>query len=1046
MKRIIFLLASIIIGNQIFAQSTYYWVGGASGAWSTPSNWNTVLGGGGSGRSTPNTGDILIFDGSNIGAGASGTVSVSNIQAETIAALRLQNAATVTFTTAAPGPSLAANMSRAAGVALTGNTTVTSNVITMSNTTGVLPGSIITAGSGISTNISVVTSVNTNTSVNISQPAISTGTGTSFTFSQPNVFSAAPAVSLSVGDFVYTGTNANLEQITSVVNPTTYFTATANPSNAITSAAASKVNPLILAATTDALFIQAGSTLNLTISSAAPLVIRLGNGAKGVIDGTLSSAGNNNSRIIVDNGGTASLTFRNGSVLNAGTAPSFFGSVANPTNNNVIFESGSQVIYSASVGANGLWGAMYPAAVVQMKKGSTYVWNGSATGFSAGTNRSLPNVKINVTLTQFSPPNLVDTLLIPSGVSVTTTSGSYLAFTGDLINEGSLIFSGATGPNLVMCGNVPQRVVLGNVTYSSTGSFQRLVVSPQSTFIVQPSSAELRLYAAATIFGTINFGNNVIKSTLASGQAFLARASNTTVGSSTVTVATANSYSFSVANVSGFAQGMYITGNGIPANTIITNVSSSSNVINTSNPVTVAEGATVSCAVNPNGATIITSNTGGLGASFLVSGTSTFALPTAPGVNYIFQSATTTPFPASLSTIHANNLTLGGNLTSNVRNLYVNGTLNMASNMLSVQAGDTLRVTSGTAIAGSSPTAYISLGVNNTDGSRGCLRMSNLSAATLFPVGANGYYLPATITPAASGEEYSVSVFNGLTQDGTPNGTAVQAALKADAVDAVWNIASNTTPTGNVGVQLGWPASLEGAAFSSLGNSQIGLALNDGTGWGVFSGSGNNTTNTASQNFNAFGSFSVGKNGQTLPVRFIGVNAAALVNSIKVSWQVGAEINVDKYVVEAAVNTPVEFKEKAVVLASGAKEYSFTDVNPASGDNFYRIKAIDKSGAVIYSNIVKQSLNKKAFDFKVYPNPLRDNNLVVNISSYAVSKYQVRVIDYLGRICSSEVISHNGGSGAYTIQLNKNIPTGNYIVQLLEQNEVIAAKSLLIAR
>jgi hypothetical protein len=60
----------------------------------TTANWNTTLGGGGSVRTTPNAGDILIFDGSNIGTGGSGAVTVNTLVTETVAQLKFINNAT----------------------------------------------------------------------------------------------------------------------------------------------------------------------------------------------------------------------------------------------------------------------------------------------------------------------------------------------------------------------------------------------------------------------------------------------------------------------------------------------------------------------------------------------------------------------------------------------------------------------------------------------------------------------------------------------------------------------------------------------------------------------------------------------------------------------------------------------------------------------------------------------------------------------------------------------------------------------------------------
>lgn len=76
MKKILLLLLIVVFSTlKTFSQGTYYWVGGINaiatpGAWNTAANWNQTIGGGGTNRTTPNAADILIFDGSNLGGGA----------------------------------------------------------------------------------------------------------------------------------------------------------------------------------------------------------------------------------------------------------------------------------------------------------------------------------------------------------------------------------------------------------------------------------------------------------------------------------------------------------------------------------------------------------------------------------------------------------------------------------------------------------------------------------------------------------------------------------------------------------------------------------------------------------------------------------------------------------------------------------------------------------------------------------------------------------------------------------------------------------------
>ncbi len=96
-------------------------------------------------------------------------------------------------------------------------------------------------------------------------------------------------------------------------------------------------------------------------------------------------------------------------------------------------------------------------------------------------------------------------------------------------------------------------------------------------------------------------------------------------------------------------------------------------------------------------------------------------------------------------------------------------------------------------------------------------------------------------------------------------GTPFTAVEKDKCVDAVWNvnyISNGGFPASATNMTLGWPATLEGAAFSLNADIAIGIAHYDSNplpGWGVCVGFGNNTANTATRNnITTFSPFSAG--------------------------------------------------------------------------------------------------------------------------------------------------------------------------------------------
>lgn len=136
------------------AQTTYYWVGGASASYSDANSWNTNLGGGGSARSSTDNKDILIFDGSDISSVAglqTGSIDANTVINQTIGNLILQNSADVTLSS---GGGVTISLRNNAGTDLIINTfsklTMGSSVnITLNNNTAALIDGTLQIDAGI---------------------------------------------------------------------------------------------------------------------------------------------------------------------------------------------------------------------------------------------------------------------------------------------------------------------------------------------------------------------------------------------------------------------------------------------------------------------------------------------------------------------------------------------------------------------------------------------------------------------------------------------------------------------------------------------------------------------------------------------------------------------------------------------------------------------------------------------------------------------------------------------------------------------------------
>lgn len=162
----------------------------------------------------------------------------------------------------------------------------------------------------------------------------------------------------------------------------------------------------------------------------------------------------------------------------------------------------------------------------------------------------------------------------------------------------------------------------------------------------------------------------------------------------------------------------------------------------------------------------------------------------------------------------------------------------------------------------------------------------------------------------------------------------------------------------------------------------------------------------------------------TLPVTIINLNTYQQRSIVKVDWTSLTELNVDRYEIQRSSNAN-GFATLGSLPAKGngtqQTNYSFNDLQPLHGNNYYRLKAIDKDGKIAYSKTVLVSINDKTITL-VYPVPAK-NILHVQASSNA----SFSLINRAGKILLSKNINGNGtidvsglAAGIYYLKNNSN--------------------------
>ncbi|PWT74529.1 MAG: hypothetical protein C5B59_10950 [Bacteroidetes bacterium] len=107
--------------------------------------------------------------------------------------------------------------------------------------------------------------------------------------------------------------------------------------------------------------------------------------------------------------------------------------------------------------------------------------------------------------------------------------------------------------------------------------------------------------------------------------------------------------------------------------------------------------------------------------------------------------------------------------------------------------------------------------------------------------------------------------------------------------------------------------------------------------------------------------------------------------TISVSWSTSQEVNSAYFNVERSADGAGNWQTigtvKAKGFASSTTDYTYKDVNPLDGANYYRLKMVDLDGKFKYSKVVSVSSDTKSDALVIYNNPFTDMiRFKVNVS------------------------------------------------------------------
>jgi hypothetical protein len=169
------------------------------------------------------------------------------------------------------------------------------------------------------------------------------------------------------------------------------------------------------------------------------------------------------------------------------------------------------------------------------------------------------------------------------------------------------------------------------------------------------------------------------------------------------------------------------------------------------------------------------------------------------------------------------------------------------------------------------------------------------------------------------------------------------------------------------------------------------------------------------------------------PVTITTITATEKGKSAEVKWHVDNEKDMKQYEVERSFDG-ISFGKRETVNAenAGSSNYSWTDADLLPGYYYYRIRSVDSQGKVLFTKNVKVLIGNGKPSITIYPNPIRNGIINIQMVNLPTGKYGIRLLNPLGQLVTAKQIEKTLPSSTEKITWNYNLSHGIYNLEITQ--------------
>jgi len=160
--------------------------------------------------------------------------------------------------------------------------------------------------------------------------------------------------------------------------------------------------------------------------------------------------------------------------------------------------------------------------------------------------------------------------------------------------------------------------------------------------------------------------------------------------------------------------------------------------------------------------------------------------------------------------------------------------------------------------------------------------------------------------------------------------------------------------------------------------------------------------------------------------RLLSIRARLTNEDVQINWADRNTLAAVRYEMERSTDSILFVNHKTAIASID----EWRDIKPLPGTYFYRIKMVNKQGEVSYSEMVKVEVQHDQDNMYVYPNPVTNNTINLQLKNEAAGSYHVQLMDNSGKLLLIANFNHSGGSAVKNISLLNKLSNGIYQMQI----------------